>query len=501
MILNLCINGFLFFIILFAGVCYLMNKNYDNSSKVYRVSMLWAKKSINDIDPANISYANEAIVLDNLYGNLITYDNEGNLITDLADKFYWDGESYNFVFGNKKTSQGQQITAHDAELSLKRLLILSKNSHGKLTSYICGTREVKKIDDYCSGITVEDNILKIKATEEVSYDLILSLLTGVDFKIIPSSAIDKNYPYRIKDYANTTGPYYFVDDKKSKFKFSVNSYYSQSNKIEIRNWEIVARGLFESIDNIDHEIDIITTASYVDWSKDKNKKYDSVSIFSTLPISIELMVFTQYGMDAFTVSERAKIANLLKIYLKNKFDLTKMDTYQFFPKDGSGWLDWDKEVIVQGVRNNITDFNRKIKIGFPKSVFSKLTNLDELKKNNIEIVVSELHNINKDKDLVAEFVSTDSNFQEDISLLEYNFNFGIFTVSNTDTVNWMASYTRKNKIERLYMLKELQFELLSSIKIAPLYSMAYYLVIAGSDWEFNMSKSSASTHLWKIQKK
>ena len=74
---------------------------------VLKVSYFWNGPAT-DLDPAVISYANSAVLLDNLYSNLATYDGQGNLVSDLATSFHWNGKSYIFRFGpEKKTSKGE----------------------------------------------------------------------------------------------------------------------------------------------------------------------------------------------------------------------------------------------------------------------------------------------------------------------------------------------------------------------------------------------------------
>lgn len=478
----------------------LIMKNSDNSKPMI-VSMFW-KKSYKTLDPAKISYINEAIIIDNLYRNLITFDNYGNIVADLVDTFYWDGMSYVFqISGTKLTSNGNPITVEDALLSLKRLMILDKNNHGRLKKYICGAEEIKKLDDHCSGLKTKGDLLFVTPNKKISKDLLLNLFTGIDFKVLQKNSFELSPPYLIFDYSNTTGAY-FVDKSSDLVEatFQLNKHFENVNSGSPKTWKIKSSELTEKVSNVGRGIDLITTASIINW---ENFQLDNseFSLFKTLPIAIELVAFSKKGQRDFSIYERAFAVDEIRNFLLDKVEKNKEKTYQFFPKDSVGFIGKDDEdKIVSIFKEKIMPKNI-IKIGFPKSLIKTIGDYSILKKLNIEIVEFELSSYSVDSvDVDAVYTQTDTAVQEELSLLEYNFNFGIFGLGPSESSNWLNNYVTKERSERIKILKDFHFEVLSGLKLAPLYAMPYF-AITTKNWQFKMSNQSASTKIWQIQSK
>jgi ABC-type transport system substrate-binding protein len=102
-----------------------------------RVASTYAKGSTS-LDPAKIVNLSEYELLRNLYGRLVTYDLNGSLIPDVAESFYWEGDSLIFTFSDKlKTVDGIIINADDAAISLKRAMVFGKTGHGNLKEILC----------------------------------------------------------------------------------------------------------------------------------------------------------------------------------------------------------------------------------------------------------------------------------------------------------------------------------------------------------------------------
>ena len=137
-------------------------------------------KPLSVYEPTRIHYAPEYILLENIYSPLIELHPEnGEPVPGVADRFEWVGNELHFhIRENLKTADGNSITAHDVEFSLKRLLIKRGNTHGNFHDLMCTDLELKSIEDSCSGIRVEGNTL-ILAPADYNQTIPTSLLAQV----------------------------------------------------------------------------------------------------------------------------------------------------------------------------------------------------------------------------------------------------------------------------------------------------------------------------------
>ena len=95
-------------------------------------------------------------------------------------------------------------------LSFKRLMILSRNTHGDFKSLVCPEVELKSVFDDCPRMEIEGNTLIL--TPRYRSDLLVGMLSAIDFAIIPRKSFDPE-SLKITDYRNTSGPYYVDQDK------------------------------------------------------------------------------------------------------------------------------------------------------------------------------------------------------------------------------------------------------------------------------------------------
>ena len=124
--------------------------------------------------------------------------------------FYWrDQKFYLVIRDDLKTVDGYPITAEDVMLSFKRLMILSQNTHGDFKSLVCPETELKSVFDDCPRMEIEGNTLIL--TPRYRSDLLVGMLSAIDFAIIPRKSFDP-VSLKITDYRNTSGPYYVDQD-------------------------------------------------------------------------------------------------------------------------------------------------------------------------------------------------------------------------------------------------------------------------------------------------
>lgn len=130
--------------------------NYHKTQAPLRVGNSF-NRPVLDLDPAKIEALEEYEFVDYLYGRLVQYDSNQQLMADLAEIFYWDSNNLIFEFGNKhKTSNGDLITAEDAYFSIKRAIYLRKTGHGDLRSFLCPNHVLNSIADDCPGINLAE---------------------------------------------------------------------------------------------------------------------------------------------------------------------------------------------------------------------------------------------------------------------------------------------------------------------------------------------------------
>src|SRR5690606_8058931 len=119
--------------ILVVGLMVLPTKAKKDDNMKLRVAFPYNKPATH-YEPTRIHFGPEYIFLENIYSPLVELSNKnGQPVGGVAEKFQWDettNEYYLHIRKNLKTIDGYQITAEDAEFSLKRLLITSSNTHG-----------------------------------------------------------------------------------------------------------------------------------------------------------------------------------------------------------------------------------------------------------------------------------------------------------------------------------------------------------------------------------
>lgn len=98
-------------------------------------------------------------------------------------------------------------------------------------------------------------------------------------------------------------------------------------------------------------------------------------------------------------------------------------------------------------------------------------------------------------------VTADSSFDEDISALSYLFSQNIFSHGRDDGALWIQDYmnlpSRDLRIERL---RDLHFEVLSTVKVYPLISRPY-VAVSRPEFEMDFPKMHAGSPMWKVRKK
>ncbi len=459
------------------------------------------------LDPANVQTLNEANLIRNLYSRLVEFTNEGELTTAAAESFTVSDTDLTFTIRKDLiSSKGQRITAEDFYLSLKRLLVLDKNTHGDLKNILCRTNEKLVINSPCEGLSYSENKLFIRPTEANRIKYILPLLASVDFSVVPKSSIDwSSLDLPILNYQNTSGAYYlerdFTDKNQSLIlKANTNSFYYAPNiphEIEVISaTRDQASALF-----IEKKLDYIPTSySWTGEMLDKAKDSD-VNIHETFPIKLWATRFTVEGLKKSTAAERKYIGEKLRakftqIYPQERITFSK----EMFPKLSEGSLSAAELATLDTEPSENFKLQRKIKLGVPKGEFDKFYNaLNEFEWIELIELVRAPWTLESSQQPDCYVTFGDSSFFEDLSLISNQMSMGTFNLSKSESIKWIQDYLNiEDKSLRLKMLRELHLNTLQNSYIVPIGFTNFYS-FSQNNWKLNFSKYYVGNPFWQIK--
>ncbi len=464
-------------------------------------------------EPTNISIDYEYIFLENIYSTLVEVDTKGTIVPGLAERIFWEDDELHFKLKtNIKTASGMPITIDDVVFSLKRLLILSGNTHGNFKDLVCSGEELKSITQDCPGIKASGDTLILSSPNRKSF--LLPMLAAIDFAIIPQKSVNSE-TLAIENYQETSGPYFVeADDGKGNIKLKLNQFhYHATDDIaqEIQLIPFTSKIPSESLKAlVDRRVDLLTTVDTAradEQIKFVNEQPEFTSHI-TQKIRSHLLVFTEKGFKSLSLEERRYIANHVRSAFQEIYGQSPgfEPRAEFFPSLGEGGL--TKEQLIQMEKLNQLQGqkpNKKFKLGLirrggidpwanpinknlPEAECYFENNAPDLKKN-----------LTFDETPEAFIVSTDTGFMEDISLISYSLNAGLLGLSKKERDTWLADYmATEDKALRLTKLKTLHFNALSQVWIAPLMASPYSATIR-KPWKFNLSDLYANNQLWLIK--
>lgn len=466
-------------------------------------------------EPTRIHLAPEYIFLENAFSPLVEVSpKDGSLRPGVAESWVWDGDKIRLkIRQGLKTIDGYEITAKDAEFSLKRVLVRTGNTHGNFQSLVCGSTELKSAEDYCEGITVEGNDLILKVKGKSAF--ILPMLSGIDFAIIPKPSVDPK-TLDIVDYRNTSGPYYVSkDDENGALILSVNPNHYHSNAQIPQTIRLIP------VDRADHnaslklfkdgDVDLVTT---IDGARPEevitlSEKVKGSTLHITANIRTIVLVFTERGLKELTEEQRLAIGTKIKEALVPTFK--NLPGYepasQYFPSFSYGAL--EEKTLMNIAKREIPDVDLKnlnlrlttLRVG-DVEVFRKL-----IKEKIPSISVEEGANVpafTKHEDptqMPHMFIGgPDTGYHEDISLISYMLVSGTFGMSQKERADWLASYMAKSeKEDRLKMLRSIHESSLRKGVLVPLLACPY-AAVAQNGWQIGLSQLFANNPIWLIKK-
>lgn len=467
-------------------------------------------KEIYYYDPANIRYLSQYILTENLFSTLVYYNIHGELVSGLAEKFYWEGnEAYFKIRNDLKTIDGREITARDVETTFKRLAILGTNTHGNIKNILCGDKQINKLSDNCPNLRLKNDYL-ISISFKKKNPFLFSMLTATDFGIVPIGSID-NRTLAIKDYRNTSGPY-FVDqyDNKGFFILSANKtnfLYSKDmpQKIEIIpsriNNKSISLELFKG-----NKVDMITTLDDSSELLRYAENNPKINLFKTVSMQLSAITFTPSAVTKFSRKERFIIAKKIKEsvlpHLLKRAGAE--ETAQIFPTFGQGALYGHQLKILDEEMEKAakSSFNKRIvawnipEVSIP-DLKKALPSIEVKQINGLPGHIDYLKDGLKEPDLF--FRESDTSVKEDINFFYYYMNNYFFVINGKDGNRWIDKYSQiENYYERMKMINDLHYQTLKEAITIPLV-ITPYVALSNKNWKFDFLNLHAGTTFWRLK--
>ena len=481
-----------------------------NTPNILKVAF-HTESPISHYDTADIQTAAQANILRALYSPLLGRDSDGNIIPAIAESYEWiTPQKIQFKIRDGLTTiDGKLITAEDAYKSFKRLLIRESNSHGQLSSFLCGKYDVKA--DNCSGLNFKNNVLEITIEDKIKAPFFLSLITSVDFSIIPKDSIDwQSKELKIIDYRNTSGPFYLLkDSQQGEFIFKANPANFLLNENTPSEIHFIHTEKSNSIEMIKNgQIDLITTFDPADVNLvHELAKQSGYNVHQTTPLDLNFLRFTPTKFKELSREKRLQIAHYIKSkMLKHPFFSKNMSaTEEFFASYGEGGLSEDKKIIISNMWENEKKGDhptlRKIKISVWKEqihIYQEIFK-DSKMVEFIPYTIDPEFKTGEQED--AYILPADTGFYENISLLSYYLTSSNITAMNREEgIKWIENYMKvEDKEARLKRLKDLHFEILYNAYVVPI-SVSGYIAVARKPWKPLFYKYFAGSPLWMIEK-
>lgn len=469
---------------------------------------------VNEYEPTKIHLAPEYIFLENIFSPLVEMSNKGEVKPGIAEKFEWQGNDLILhIRENLKTISGIPITAKDVEFSLKRLLVLSGNTHGNFKDLVCGDQVIKSIEDKCDGIVRQDNNIILKAGAKKAF--LLPMLTAIDFAIIPQGSCDPK-TLALQNYKETTGPYYVEseDGKGNVVLLAKPTHYNFSDKIASKI-VLVPTANEPGKNSLDlfaaNKVDFITTIDAIrpeDVIQVSEKNSDSV-LFSTMNIRSFILVFTERGMKELSAEERFQFGNLIREAFWKAYANTPgyEKSEQFIPSFGEGGLDEKDMAELRALysKNKVAKFSKNLKIalvrsGSPEKYQQFIGETLPSVKLEESVTVPEFMKYKSIEEMPhASIGGPDSGFLEDIGLISYSLASGIFGMKKPEREKWLDHYMAiPDKENRIKTLKTLHKQALMEPNLIPLV-VAPYTALGRKPWNLQLSQMFANTKFWDVK--
>ena len=474
-----------------------------------------SNSNIEKYEPTQIHFAYQYIFLESIYSPLIELSNDtGSPVASIAREYYWKGSELHMVIRDDlKTVDGYNIGIDDVVTSLKRLLILSRNTHGDFKSLLCPDVELTNLEQNCPSMVADGNTLILKLVAH--RDFLIPMLASIDFAIIPRTSIDPQ-SLKIVDYRNTSGPYYVAKDNgKGHITLKANpQHFHFNNRMAPEITLVPTKGMSRE-QVVEHynkgEYDHITTIEGIPIEAFKRIERKENRFHESIYIQTEIAYITEQGKKRLPLIKRLAFAKALQKsfhhHYKNKDGYKTIR--QFFLPLGHQGLSPKEEYLLEQKFDSIPmeESGEGVSLGIFKShpkILQKYHTISKTYMPNLRVerakaipAFSQL----ADKDIPDYIiVNTDSGFLEDIGLLSYTINAGYFGLFPREGKAWLEDYMNTpEKNERLKKLKTMHLKSLMEGLMLPLLSTPY-LAVTRKPWHPELSALFANNPLWKIRK-
>jgi MarR-like DNA-binding transcriptional regulator SgrR of sgrS sRNA len=471
-------------------------------------------KPIADYEPTNIHFVYEYLLLENIYSPLVELDPSGQLVPGVAESFRWENDSLHLKIRQMRTQNGTPITPDDIVFSLKRLLVLSQNTHGNFKDVICPGKTLHSVADDCPGIRSEgQEVILTPADAGKMRAFLLPMLAAIDFAIIPKSSVDSK-TLKILNFKETSGPYFVdQDDGNGHTVLKINPlHYHASQKMAqtVLLKPTSLTGLHNAMDafaqgDVDHLM--TSNGAKLEDLLAYAKSHSDVDVHATAQIRKHMLVFTNRGMKELSLEQRRWIGSLVKASILSKMNgVVGYETAdQFFPPTGDGSLSKDELHTIALNRPNPAPIPA-LRIGMLRAV--DLENWAGVIRENIpsatiyrEMQLPELYDYSEkaEEEPHAFIASVDTGFLEDIGLLSYWLNAGLLGLSKSERQIWLAKYMATgDQKTRLLALHDLHLNAIENAAAVPLLSSSF-IAITRKPWKMDLSNLFVNNQLWLVK--
>lgn len=433
------------------------------------------------IDPADINNLSKAIISDNIYGRLISYD-DGVLQPWLADSFSVEGNKIVILISEARTSSGKPITAKDVKFSLERLIKKDTNTHAKLQRFLdfdLSNGAIKVV----SETKIEISLKKAKFVKTF-----LRVLSSSEYGIVPESAV--NSKLEIVDYKETTGAFFIEGNilHKNKFFKAEHDYASQVHIVTSPSSADLTQ-LF-----IEDKVDVLpTTVNLNQQILEERLNGYQYNLFKTDKIKLFLTAFGPNAISNFSPEERGILIEKVQQGLLKSYPLaTETEvTSSFFPTIVSA------EVAPSSVSNSIRVgkvLNFVSYTGLEKAM-AGLTEEKSIKVTYTDDFPLEVSFENRPDSF---FMMCDVAFDDDFTLYSYVLNNKIIPVTDSEKENLLDNVLEIDDLsQKREELNKFHNKIIRERLVGPLFR-APYTILTRKPYSSHQTTLSASTKLWQI---
>jgi hypothetical protein len=468
---------------------------------------------INELDTKSIFFASDYSVLEMVLSPLVEYNNQGEIVGAIAERFYWDKNELIFEFRDTTFSSGAAVTPEDAIASFKRLMIINTTSHGELANLLCDKVRPETLYDECEGMRAEGNRLILTTKKKTPF--LLPLLTSIDYGILNRKAIDPN-TLKIRSFEDTSGPYRMQNDH-GKYNLLANKNHwhykdRMPQKIEFMSFDFNPESP-NSAENLFTQgmVDFIPTSSELrlnNVQKIRHKTDKKFNIHKTNPMALAFAEYTKTGLELPIDARRHIFACIRRAVKKNlKNDPTgRIATIQILPPSAEGNLSVEQTEYIE---NEIEKYKQPcnalgIRIAVPEFLLDFYKKILDAEVNNFSLIgypdVTRFENRTGKDVPELTILGVDLSSIEDINSISFSVKNGFLVPPGKQTPDeWLKIYfDTPEKGVRMEMLQKTQFNTVwEDPRIVPFTIRPFVSVIDGR-WNTDFSELFPNEPFWKI---